>query len=210
MAVNQALIKSNSELKAAAREQLKGNWGVAILICLISGLVGSIIGFIPYVGPLLGIIISGPLALGLAISFLKLARREPFKFENLFDGFKNFKTAFLTQLLIAIFIFLWTLLFIIPGIIAGFNYAMAFYIISDNPEIGAMEAIRKSKEMMRGFRWKLFCLNLSFIGWVLLCVLTLGIGFLWLQPYMNASFANFYQNLKEVCADQKENKILQE
>jgi len=87
---------------------------------------------------------------------------------------------------------------------------MAFYIISDNPEIGAMEAIRKSKEMMRGFRWKLFCLNLSFIGWVLLCVLTLGIGFLWLQPYMNASFANFYQNLKEVYADQKGNNIPQE
>ncbi|WP_242847770.1 DUF975 family protein [Fervidicella metallireducens] len=147
--------------------------------------------------PVVNIIIAGPLALGLTICFVKLVREEPFRFENLFDGFKNFKSAFLTQLLISIFVILWSLLLFIPGIIAGYSYSMAFYILNDNPEIGAMEAIKASKEMMKGYKWKLFCLHLSFIGWALLCILTLGIGFLWLTPYVHATTANFYQNLKE-------------
>lgn len=195
--MSEVLIKSNSELRAAAREQLKGNWLMAVLLCLVSSIIGGIFGFIPYVGPVINIIIAGPLVLGLIICFMRLVRRESFRFENLFDGFKNFKSAFLTQLLMSIFIFLWTLLLIIPGIIAGYKYSMAFYILNDNPEIGAMEALKASKEMMNGYKWKLFCLQLSFIGWALLSILTLGIGFLWLTPYIQATMANFYQNLKE-------------
>lgn len=189
-------IRINPELRAAAREQLKGKWGLAILITFIASLIGGLLGAIPYAGVIISILISGPLALGVAMCFLKIIRKEDVKLENLFDGFKNFKTSFLAQLLISIFTFLWSLLLIIPGIIASLSYALTYYIIADNPEIGALEAIKKSKEMMKGYKWDLFLLYLSFIGWGILALLTLGIGFLWLSPYINASVANFYEDLK--------------
>jgi len=193
--------KTNSELRRSAREQLKGNWGTAILLCLIFSIICGAPGPIftkvnPYIGQILGILISGPLALGLNTCFLKLVRHEPFIFENLFDGFKNFSSAFIAQLLVVIFVSLWSLLLIIPGIIAAYRYSMVFYILSDNPEISAMEALKRSKEMMMGSKWKLFCLQLSFIGWSLLGILTLFIGYLWLIPYIYGSMANFYENIK--------------
>jgi len=86
----------------------------------------------------------------------------------------------------------------LPGIIAGYRYSMALYILNDNPKISPMDAIKASKEMMKGYKWKLFCLQLSFVGWALLCsIFTLFIGFLWLIPYIQTSIANFYQNLKD-------------
>lgn len=191
-------IKTNSELRISAREQLKGNWGTAILLCVIFSIICGSLSFIPYLGPIMSILLSGPLTLGLAICFLKLVRHEPFMFENLFDGFKNFSSSVIAQLLISIFVFLWSLLLIVPGIIAYYRYSMVFYILSDNPEIGAMEALNRSKEMMIGYKGKLFCLHLSFIGWGLLGILTLGIGYLWLTPYIYSSIANFYENLKTI------------
>lgn len=100
-------------------------------------------------------------------------------------------------LLMNLFIALWTLLFIIPGIIKSFAYAMTPYILKDNPELGPNDARLKSIEMMRGHKWKLFGLELSFIGWILLATLSLGIGFIWLSPYMATANAAFYCNLKE-------------
>ncbi len=194
---NNVFIKENSELRGTAREQLNGNWGIAILICLVSTIIGVGISFIPYVKFVLPILISGPLALGVIECFLNLVRNEPFNVENMFDGFRNFLSAFLLQLLMWIFIILWMLLLIIPGIIASLRYSMSFYILSDNPEIKPMAAIRQSKKMMYGYKWKYLCLLLSFFGWFLLCILTIGIGLLWLIPYVRTTTANFYENLKE-------------
>lgn len=196
MEINNELIKDNSELRMAARRQLRGKWGSVVLLCFIFSIINSLSG-IPYVGILISILISGALMLGLVSCFIKIARDESFKIENLFDGFKNFGSALLLQLLTGVFVFLWSLLLLIPGIIAAYRYSMAFYILNDKPEIGAMDALNKSKEMMKGFKWKLFCLHLSFIGWALLCILSLGIGFLWLVPYVKAAEANFYEDLKE-------------
>ena len=190
-------IKENKELRGAARERLKGNWGTAVLLCLIFTIVSGLPGAIPYIGAVISIILAGPLTLGLVACFMKLVRNEPFSFEGLFDGFKNFTPAFILTLLIAIFTFLWALLLIVPGIIAGYRYAMAYYILSDNPQMSGKEALEESKKMMNGFKGKLFCLHLSFIGWGLLGLLTFGIGYLWLIPYIQTSTANFYQNLKE-------------
>jgi len=101
-----------------------------------------------------------------------------------------------------IFVLLWSLLLIVPGIIAAFRYSMSFYILADNPDMGIMEAINESKRMMRGNKWKFFCLNLSFIGWAILGVLTLGIGYLWLTPYIEVTMIAFYDiangNLRSV------------
>jgi uncharacterized membrane protein len=194
---NRYFVKENSELRRDARHQLSGQWGMAVLLCFVSAIISGIPGAIPYIGGVISILIAGPLALGLISCFVRLVRNEEFRFENLFDGFKNFASALLLQILVGLFTFLWALLLIVPGIIAACSYAMAFYILYDNPEIGAMGALNASKEMMKGYKFKFFCLQLSFIGWGFLCILTLGIGFLWLIPYINTSLANFYQNLKE-------------
>jgi uncharacterized membrane protein len=196
--INKELIKTNSELRQFSREALKGNWGSAILLCIIFSVIGALSGFIPYVG---AIIIGGPLTLGFTICFLNLIRREPFRLESLFDGFKRFVPAMLLYVLQSLFIVLWTLLLIIPGIIATFRYSMAYFILNDNIEMTAKEALKASKEMMKGYKWKLFSLYLSFTGWILLSILTLGIGFLWVGPYMYAATASFYENLKEASLD---------
>ena len=110
----------------------------------------------------------------------------------LFERFDIFFKAVGLQLFIGFFVLLWSLLFIIPGIVAGFRYAMAPYIMAENPDIGIREAVNLSKQMMDGHKGRLFGLNLSFIGWGLLSALTFGIGSLWLNPYMNTAFAAFY------------------
>lgn len=201
MQINSELVKENAELRAAARSQLKGKWGTAVLLCLIYAVISGGLSYIPYIGSVASLIIAGPLSLGLVACFLKLVREEPFRFENLFDGFSNFKSSFLTFILMSLFIFLWSLLLVIPGIIATYRYAMAFYILYDNPGISAKDALNASKEMMKGYKGKLFLLHLSFLGWALLCILTVGIGYLWLVPYFNAAQANFYQNLKDASVE---------
>ncbi len=197
-------LKTNSELRQAARAQLKGKWKFLVLLTLIYAVISSIPSGITNnfddkmvsVGFILSSLITGPLTLGFTICFLKFVRGEELRFENLFDGFKNFLSAFLLTILIGIFTILWSLLFIIPGIIAALRYSMSFYILADNPEINAMDAINQSKEMMKGNKWKLFCLGLSFIGWAILSMFTLFIGILWLIPYVQTSTANFYEDLK--------------
>ena len=93
-------------------------------------------------------------------------------------------------------IFLSSLLLIILGIIAFLSYSMTFFIIADNPSICSWQAMRKSRKMMRGYKWKLFCLFWRFFAWGVLCVLTLGIGFLWLWPYMQTAMAHFYEDIR--------------
>ena len=117
------------------------------------------------------------------------------KIGTLFSYFKHWKNAILANLLVSIFTTLWTLLCFIPGIVAGYKYAMVPYILAENPEIGPREAINRSTEMMRGHKWQLFCLQFSFIGWAILCAFTCGIGYFWLTPYINASIANFYREI---------------
>ena len=119
---------------------------------------------------------------------------EP-SFNTLFSYFTYWKTAVAARLLQSICVLLWSLLFIIPGIIAAYSYSMTEYILADNPEMAASEAIERSKEMMSGNRWRLFCLQFSFIGWSILCSFTMGIGNLWLTPYKQAATAAFYREV---------------
>lgn len=116
-------------------------------------------------------------------------------FGDLFKHYSIFGKAFLTNLLVRIFTTLWTLLFIIPGVIAAYSYSMTFYILADHPEMSPMDAIQASKEMMKGHKWQLFCLQLSFIGWAILSLFTLGIGYLFLIPYTDQATYAFYRNI---------------
>jgi uncharacterized membrane protein len=186
-------MKKNAELRAMARVQLKGTWLAAVGMVLVYFIVLWISSLL-LIGPL---ILGGPLALGYTGYFLKKSRSETVKLGNLFDGFKQFGSSFLLYLLQGIFIMLWSCLLIIPGIVKSFSYSMTFYIMKDNPKIGALEAITQSRKMMVGYKGKLFCLYLSFIGWGLLCCLSFGIGFLWLAPYASMSITNFYEELKK-------------
>ena len=115
--------------------------------------------------------------------------------QALFAYFSIFWTAFCTRFLKWLYTLLWGLLFIIPGIMASYSYSMTSYILAEHPEMTASEAIARSKELMRGNRWRLFCLHFSFIGWSILCSLTFGIGVLFLNPYRAAADAAFYRDL---------------
>ena len=186
----------NFVLRGMARESLKGKWGLAIGGYVLFMIISMVVNFIPVVGSIASLIITGPLTLGLAIFSLSISRNQEAKVGQIFDGFNHFGKALGTYLLMLLFIILWSLLLIIPGIIAGISYSMTFYILADNPSIRAIEAIDRSKKMMYGYKWKFFLLQLSFIGWALLCLLTFGIGFLWLVPYMQMSFAKFYDDVR--------------
>jgi uncharacterized membrane protein len=194
----------NALLMQRARESLKGNWGMAVGVAFVYGLIlsvsSNVCGFIP-------LIIDGPFLLGLAIFFLCIARRSGARFGQLFEGFSNFGTALGAYLLMMIFIFLWMLLLIVPGIIAAYAYSMTYYIIADDPSIGSLEAIRRSKEMMRGRKGKLFCMHLRFIGWWFLCILSCGIGFLWFVPYIETATAQFYDDLAPPSAAEPEEHL---
>lgn len=197
----------NVDLMRMAKESLRDKWGVAIGTFFVYGLIiGGLQLNLSYSNPFLGhffapfagivsFIIGGPLTLGLAFFSLAISRSQEARFEQLFKGFNHFGTAFGAYVITAIFTLLWMILLIIPGIIAAISYSMTFYIIADEPSISIMDAIDKSKKMMYGYKWKFFCLNLRFLGWALLCFLTLGIGFLWLIPYMEISFTKFYEDI---------------
>jgi uncharacterized membrane protein len=186
----------NKVLMAQARESLKGLWGLAIGAVVVFILVLGACGIVPIIGSIAPLIIAGPMEVGLIIFSLAIARKQNAQLSQIFDGFKKFGVAVGANLLRMLFIFLWSLLLIVPGIIAGLSYAMTLYIVAESDSIGPLEAMQKSKEMMRGNRLKLFCLGWRFFGWSLLCMLTFGIGFLWLFPYAIVSYAQFYNDLK--------------
>ena len=140
-------------------------------------------------------VLGSVIRLGYARFNLSLIDGETPDLGALFSYFPWFKTAFCARFLVGLYIFLWSLLLIIPGICATYSYAMTSYILAENPDLTAREAIARSKEMMYGHRWDLFWLYLTFIGWSILAALTLGIGYLWLNPYIEASVAAFYRDI---------------
>ena len=192
---------NNAQLMQNARESLSGKWGLAIATFLVYTLIISIGQANQEVAAytsLIILIIAGPLHLGISFFSLNISRNHEARFEQLFDGFKiNFGKAIGTYLLMMVFILLWTLLLIIPGIIAAISYSMSFFILADDENITPMDAIDKSKRMMYGYKWKYFGLGLRLFGLALLCILTLGIGFLWLIPYANVCNAKFYEDIKD-------------
>lgn len=181
----------NRDIMAAARAALTGHWWLAAGFSFVFWAIAEAANTF-----CVGFLIMGALSLGYAIFALAATRSQPLSMGQLFEGFQNFGTALAAYILMLVFVLLWMLLLIIPGIVAALAYSMTYFILRDNPQMGPLDAIRLSRRMMSGNKWKYFCLQWRFFWWALLCLLTCGIGFFWLMPYMAVSQARFYEDLK--------------
>lgn len=210
---------SISQIKKKALASLKGKWGIGValtfLIFLITTIVPGIIevllsgGFsewanqdeTPLIADMVNLLISFlfiPLTVASYWFFLVIARWNDPKISDIFAVYKKWELSLKligTSILVGIFTILWSLLLIIPGIIKGISYSQVFFLLRDNPQLSALEAITESKIRMKGYKWKYFLLNLSFIGWAFIAIFTFGIGFLWLAPYISTANATFYNEL---------------
>lgn len=189
---------ANKEIRALARADLKDNWTQPVLATLVYiAITGVAANIIPVVGFLITLLIGLPLGYSFALLFLRFVRGgKDNMVQRLFDCFQDYGKSFGTAFMVGLYTFLWSLLFIIPGIIKGLSYGMTYYISKDHPEYSIDDCINASMKMMDGHKMDLFLLELSFIGWALLSILTLGIGMLWVYPYMQTSIAHFYEQLK--------------
>lgn len=209
-------MKTNQDYKNAALAALKGNWAPVIVATIIYFVITIIVSLMSELydpetsaGAVAGVAILGWLVLSLFASIplgvgyynslnLLLVEGDNKVTNNMFKiGYGNLLRNVGGMLLVGVFTFLWTLLLIIPGIIKSLAYSMTPFILKDYPELSANQAINLSIKMMEGRKFDLFYLYLSFIGWGILAIFTLGIGYLWLMPYMYTSTAAFYQNVKE-------------
>ena len=199
-------MKTNQELKNQALAALKGNWTPAVLLSLVVMVISvlpSLLGQSNETAASLGTIaisygVVMPLTVGVYAAFRKLLAGQQVKlFEEAFGtGFKSWGHNVGGMLLMAVYTVLWTLLLIVPGVIKAFAYAMTPFILADKPELTANEAIELSMKMMDGHKMDLFILSLSFIGWSILAIFTLCIGYLWLVPYIYTTMAAFYEDVK--------------
>ncbi len=197
---------SRTEIKRKAREQLGGNifatpWLIAILVALIGNAIVGVSSFISF-------LFIGPITFGLSSLFLKQARdRKAMDVAGLFDGFNDFGQTFLLGFLSTLFIALWSMLFVIPGIVKTYSYSMIYYIKADHPEYDWKQCIDESRRIMNGHKWELFVLDLSFIGWMIVGSLCFGIGTLWVTAYMQAAKAQFYRAITGDTADVTEEAV---
>ena len=194
---------TRAELKAQAKEQLRGKVWMFFLVSVIVYAILIPISFLTELegaASLIGLIavyaITPPLSLGMTMVYLDVTYGDPVEISTLFKGFTMTWKAIKLFLWMLLFIYLWMLLLIIPGIIAGYSYSMAYYILAENPDMKAKEALTESKIIMKGHKWEFFVLQLSFILWGLLCIVTLGIAAIYVSPYQQLTFTNFYHNIK--------------
>jgi len=215
-------MRKNQDYKNAALAALKGNWAPSLVATIVLVAIMYVI-MVPYMtayvlnienlNPDTLAVIGGCsifMYLGLIFLFFPLDVGYTNAFNALYvegddritgntfrDSFGQYLKNVWAMFLMVLFVSLWSMLLLIPGIVKAYSYAMLPYILKDNPELSAMDAIRLSSKMMKGHKFDLFYLQLSFIGWAILAVLTGGIGLLWLQPYMMTTQASFYQDIKK-------------
>ncbi len=192
-------MKTFGAIKDSALKVLENKWELYVGITLVFFALSAVVFAVCYLSPFGGILnlLMFPIAWGLAIIFLKAFRGTECSLSNLFDGFKDFSRIFLTILLQTLYVALWLMLFIIPGIIKGLSYSQTNFVLADNPNLKYDAAITRSSQLMQGHKMEYFLFILSFIGWYLLAMLTFGIGFLWLVPYIGTAKAAFYHELLE-------------
>lgn len=188
-------------IKQRAKKQIEGKiFTLLAMYIIVSAALGLVSAILSPISIFVSLIVGGPLTYAFAKIFLEITRKgkDP-KIEEIIDGFKgdNFGRNFIASLRVEVFTFLWSLLFIIPGIIKGIAYSQMFFLLVDNPKMDAAEAQKRSIEMMDGHKMEWFILQLSFILWYLLGIITFGLAFIYVTPYVEASKAEFYNRLKK-------------
>lgn len=199
-------MQTNSQLRQTAREQLSGNWSSFLIVTIVYMVIMAALGSlqkVDYVGTLASlatIFVSGPLAIAYIMMMLKFVRTgEKPAVEGMFAAFNStyyWKSVGL-NLLVGIYTILWMLLLIVPGIIKAISYSMSTFILADNPELTCEQAVCRSMEMMNGHKMDYFLIALGLFGLTILSGLLLFIPMLWLIPYYQVVFTNFYLQLKE-------------
>lgn len=194
----------------SARGLLRGKWEIAVVAAVVYIVLTLAVSFLFYQARSMaghpwffsivtGLIEAGilaPFVVGITRFYLFLTQGENVKVELIFSGFHHLVSAFAAYVLMFIYIILWSLLLLVPGIIAAYRYSMVFFILADNPEMSGVDALRKSAEMMKGRKAKLFYLHCRFVGWAFLCFFTFGIGYFWFFPYFQVSNSLFYLEAK--------------
>ena len=179
---------SCKELRSRAWSRLKGNYWSSFAASVLGSIIAGVFPIITF----------GPTTVGVSEYFLRQQRGEKVDLDCMFNGYtNNFVDNLLAGFLQMLFETLWSLLLIIPGIVYACATAVFGFYRYEHSDVNAYESLGKTKEFMKGYKWKFFCLNLSFIGWYLLCILTCGIGFLFIAPYVDATMAEFYAELKK-------------
>ena len=218
---NMYVLKTNGELKELAKQQLSGSWGKSALLTLIYFVVGILPGqlllsklkFSSLTIALIDIVLITPVTIGIAFCYLRLIREKKFNVKDILNGFKYFITgvvvyviidsmnimSVLVSNIITVNVVTTQFLSLVFGLVSIFLYlifSMVYYIIVDDPQIGVIGALTGSRKLMQGQIGRLFCLQLSFLGWILLTILSVGIGLLWVFPYIEVTTANLYLDLK--------------
>ncbi|MBQ2754131.1 MAG: DUF975 family protein [Clostridia bacterium] len=196
---------NRAELKSKSKQQIKGKIGVIFCIYLVISFLSVValflLSLIPYGKIVFAIIVAPAFGLSLIRAYLNVSLNKKIDISDAICGFDDFWSAFKVQFFTSIFIYLWSLLFIIPGIVKSISYSMAMNILAENKGKPALECIKESKEMTKGHKAELFVLSLSFIGWILLGYVTFGIALIWVIPYMETTLINAYHSLKPVKAE---------
>lgn len=175
------------DIKMQAKAQIKDNLGILILSEIIIMVIAA---------TMIGSILTPVLSVGLITIYLGLTKEKPAEVGDLFSMMDLFGKSLLLYILIGIFTFLWSLLLVVPGIIKGLSYSMAPYILAEQPQLTALEALNESKRIMKGHIGDYFVLQLSFIPWILLGAVTCGLAYLYVGPYIASADANFYNAIK--------------
>ena len=210
-------MKSSSEYRAMARETLSGQWNEFAVVTLFLLLIASVCQTPTVLGNVIestslklmcscgnlvvSILITMPLEYALYNMFLSLVRKEEKTESYLSELWHNFASHWLKYVLVSLIGSVILILICVPTLTIGvwilaFAYALVPYVVHDNPNMSAIEVLRTSRLMMRGHKWELFKLSLSFIGWILLSIFTLFIGLLWVCPYIGTAMAHFYEDVK--------------
>ncbi len=207
-------MKNSSFFRIVARQALTDKWAGAIGVGFVASVLGGINGFSATIEVdkdlnvftllnlnailaafALSLFVGSIIAVGYATYNLKLVDGKFMSIGDLFLHFSNYTTIVLTTLIKWVIILFLSIFLFVFGIIAYYNYALTNYILAENPDVTPTQALKLSKSMMKGNRFRLFCLEFSFLGWAILCIFTFGIGVLWLNPYISAAKTAFYRDL---------------
>ena len=206
-------MKSNSEYRSDALKTLQHHWSQPVWTTVVYMIICYILSFIIYLFPIMGIVITillMPIRYRYNQNFLLFTRfHGTGMLRTLFKGYSRMGRSTAIPLFYTLFVALWSLLLIVPGIIVACSYSMVYYVAKDYSKMSAFDCLEYSKKIMDGHKKQLFKLILGFWAWFLLCIVTMGVGLIWLLPYIRVSMASFYEDVKEEYEEQHPEAVVE-